>query len=270
MAKKKSSSPQKKAQDDVIEVDLKELLTPGIILVTNLLIAILLIIGLNNINNTLKKFDNFTGEVKSAEETNKDNEEEAEAPTKSLSNGDALSTQVSENVPNIGQDSAKVAIVEYGDYACGYCGRHAEQTLGEIKSNFIDTGDVKYYFKSFPIFTPLNSTGAQCAYSIGGSDKFLEFHNALFAVDQVTGEESQIVDVAKSVGLDEGTFTSCLNGDEASAAVDEDRTEATNLGLGGTPGFIVGTLNDDGSVDGEFVAGAQPYSVFEETIKKYL
>jgi predicted DsbA family dithiol-disulfide isomerase len=46
---------------------------------------------------------------------------------------------------------------------------------------------------------------------------------------------------------------------------------ATLAGIRGTPGFVIGNYNaDTGLVSGEIISGAQPQSVFVETIEKYL
>ncbi|MBD3280048.1 thioredoxin domain-containing protein [Candidatus Dojkabacteria bacterium] len=268
MAKKTSKSASKQEDQDVIILDLKSLLTPLSILVSTLFLAIIIIVGFYSINETLKDLDGVSKE-KNEEIAGEETGQEAEGQT-ALTNGDEVSTMVSEDTPMAGDDGAEVAIVEYADYGCGYCGRHASETLDQILNGYTENGDAAYYFKSFAIFTPLNSAGAYCANKLGGDDKFLEFHKELFAQEQVTGEESQVLEVAANVDLDENKFKECLNSDEAGEQTDADYQEAVDLGIGGTPGFVVGKLKDDGTVEGEFISGAQPYSYFEEVISKYL
>ncbi|MBN1331433.1 thioredoxin domain-containing protein [Candidatus Dojkabacteria bacterium] len=265
-----AKTTQKSAPQDqnVIELDLKVILTPLAVLISGLFIGIVLIVGLYGINQTLKNGSTGVKGTDTTADTETTQETAGEQTT--LSNGDAVSTKISDNTPIAGDTGAKVAIVEYSDFACGYCKRHATETLDQILSNYVDQGKVAYYFKSFPIFTPLNAAGGYCAEKLGGDSAFLKYHQSMYSQEQVTGEEAQILSVAKSIGLDEGSFKECLNSDEATAQATADYDEAVSLGIGGTPGFIVGKLNDDGTVEGEFVSGAQAYSYFEEVIAKYL
>src|SRR5262245_37329512 len=53
--------------------------------------------------------------------------------------------------PMLGDLRARVAIVEFGDYQCPYCGNHASQTLPQIVAAYVETGKVRYFFKDVPI-----------------------------------------------------------------------------------------------------------------------
>jgi predicted DsbA family dithiol-disulfide isomerase len=62
------------------------------------------------------------------------------------------------------------------------------------------------------------------------------------------------------VGLDEGRYGQCLTGQETASEVAADQAEATRIGVGGTPYFLV---------NGHEVLGAQPVGVFNEVIAPY-
>src|SRR5207248_4834923 len=53
--------------------------------------------------------------------------------------------------PSMGDPKASVAIVEFGDYQCPYCGEHANHTLPQIITDYIKTNNVCYFSKDFPI-----------------------------------------------------------------------------------------------------------------------
>jgi len=53
--------------------------------------------------------------------------------------------------PFLGDENAPVTIVEFGDYQCPICQRFHANTLPQIKSEYIETGKVKYIFKDFPL-----------------------------------------------------------------------------------------------------------------------
>jgi len=56
-----------------------------------------------------------------------------------------------DGTPAMGDEKARVAIVEFGDYQCPYCGRHANEVLPHIVTDYVKTGKVRYFFKDVPI-----------------------------------------------------------------------------------------------------------------------
>ncbi|MBI4562438.1 MAG: thioredoxin domain-containing protein [Candidatus Rokubacteria bacterium] len=53
----------------------------------------------------------------------------------------------------LGEQGARVVLIEFSDYQCPFCARHARQTLPLLKQEYIDTGKVRYVFRDFPIAT---------------------------------------------------------------------------------------------------------------------
>ncbi|MDD5337727.1 MAG: thioredoxin domain-containing protein, partial [Candidatus ainarchaeum sp.] len=49
--------------------------------------------------------------------------------------------------PVLGNANASIYIVEFTDFQCPYCQRHATQTFPQIKSNYIDTVKARYYLR---------------------------------------------------------------------------------------------------------------------------
>ena len=46
--------------------------------------------------------------------------------------------------------------------------------------------------------------------------------------------------------------------------------EGRDMGISGTPGFLVGAIKDDGTVEGELIFGAYPFETFADTIETFL
>lgn len=82
-------------------------------------------------------------------------------------------------------------------------------------------------------------------------------------------DQDTILAIAASLGADEGQMNSCIAESKYVAEVENDLTEGSAAGVGGTPSFVVGVLGSDGVVKGELIAGAFPYETFVETINKY-
>ena len=168
-----------------------------------------------------------------------------------------------EGAHSIGDPNAPVVIVEFTDYQCPYCSRHFAQTFPQIQANFIDKGLVRYVFKDFPLESihPQAHFAAVAARCAGAQDAYFQMHNLLFENQQSWSSGSNTADVfvqlAESAGLDGSAFRTCLDSDQFEDAIDADLAEGVSLGVNGTPAFFI---------NGYFISGAQPYSVFEQAI----
>jgi protein-disulfide isomerase len=168
---------------------------------------------------------------------------------------------------SIGDPDAPVTIVEYTDYQCPFCARHMTETLPEIKSKYIDSGIVRYVFKDFPLTSihPQAVAAAEAARCAGEQGAYVEMHDALFGNQ---GQWSNSADpaglyggYAESIGLDRVSFDDCLSSHRFLDAVMADLDEGIGFGVGGTPAFFL---------NGYFLSGAQPFTVFEEAINSLL
>ena len=61
-------------------------------------------------------------------------------------------TQLMKNgSPEMGLANAPISIVEFGDYQCTFCYKFHQNTLNQIKMEYIDTGKANYVFRDFPL-----------------------------------------------------------------------------------------------------------------------
>lgn len=169
------------------------------------------------------------------------------------------------DAPRIGDPDAPVVIIEYTDFQCPYCSRHFQQTYPQIVENYVETGQVLYVFKDFPLTSihpqaVLAAEAARCARDQGA---YLEMHDMLFERQSEWNNRDDAQSIfntyASDLGLDDETFAACLESGEHRDGVMADLEEGTQLGVRGTPGFFI---------NGHFVSGAQPYSVFEQAIQQ--
>jgi len=169
------------------------------------------------------------------------------------------------DAPSVGEPDAPVTIVEYTDYQCPYCSRHFEQTYPQIMENMVETGQVRYVFKDFPLTNihPQATDAAEAARCARDQEAFLEMHDMLFARQgEWAGQGNAIeifIDFADDLGLDTETFGECLNSNRYEEAVLAELQEGAELGVTGTPGFFV---------NGYLISGAQPYQVFEQAVQE--
>ena len=167
----------------------------------------------------------------------------------------------------IGDPIAPVTIVEFTDYQCPFCARHAMETLPQIKANFVDTGQVRYVIMDFPIVNnhPQATKAAEAARCAGDQDAYLEMHDLIFINQQQWSRNPQaeglFVDYAEQIGLNMGEFTTCLESNRYETAVLANLQTGVDLGIRGTPSFFL---------NGYFVNGAQPYGLFEQAVQELI
>jgi protein-disulfide isomerase len=163
----------------------------------------------------------------------------------------------------LGNPNAPVTIVEFSDYQCPFCRRHALETMPYLKE-LIDAGRVYYMFKDLPLDSihPEARRIAAAARCAGEQDAYWEMHNAIFELQERwvragAGIDGMMSNLAVDLGLNRANFDSCLNSGRHEAAVQENYAEATSLGIQGTPYFLI---------NGYPLNGALPAQVFEFAI----
>ncbi|MBR9691585.1 thioredoxin domain-containing protein [Candidatus Woesearchaeota archaeon] len=160
-----------------------------------------------------------------------------------------------------GDADAPVTIVEWSDYECPFCARFYEQTLGQIREEYIDTGKVKLVFRDYPLNFHANAQkAAEAAECAGEQEKYYEMHDLLFEKG-VTGGVSAFKGFAKEIGLDTNEFDECLDSGAMADEIAKDMRDGQAAGIQGTPGFII---------NGQLVSGAQPFDAFKQVIEAEL
>lgn len=245
------SKKNKKESSEEIVVNLDNFAVPGAIILAGVIIALAVFLtGKKDVNDV----DTQDTESVAGEETEADNE------------FTAVTTDMG-NAPYIGdKDSATVAIVEYNEYRCSYCLKHLEETFPTLVQEYIDTGKIIYVFKEFPISGEDAANASKCVYHLADADTYKEFHTNIFNYES----DDDIYAVAKEVGVNEDDFDACYSAREYQDEVDADFSAGENVGIQGTPGFVVGTFDEDGNVNGVLIPGAYPIETFSEVIEGFL
>ena len=173
-----------------------------------------------------------------------------QAQPRGASGGDSIDMdELSKDFAFKGNKNAKVTIVEYSSFSCGYCNK-VRGTLDQILKTY--SNDVKIVYKHFDRggSDSKTSQATECA---GEQGKFWEMHDEIFD----KGSSGNLVSYAKSIGLDVNSFETCLNSEKYASKVEQSTAEAISLGLRGTPGFII---------NGQLISGAQPFENFKQVI----
>lgn len=183
----------------------------------------------------------------------------------------------SADAPVLGNKSAPVTLIEFSDFECPFCKRSFDQLLPELKKNYIDTGKLKLVYRNLALSFHQNAhkeaQAALCARDQGGDSTFFKFHDAIFTKTTSNGTGlalDQLPVIAGNVGLNVSQFQSCLDSGKYKDYVDKDITYAAQVGANGTPTWFVGKSTADGTIDGQIIVGAQPFSAFQPTIDNLL
>lgn len=164
--------------------------------------------------------------------------------------------------PFQGAPDAPVTIIEFSDFQCPFCGRFFENTLPEIKRNYIDTGKVKFVYRDFPLenIHPSANKAAEAANCASDQGKFWEYHDLLFANQPVWAAGNATVEFKKyasTLGLDEVEFSQCLDSGKYTEEILKDLQDGLDAGVNGTPTLFI---------NGVKVVGARSYDTFKEVI----
>jgi protein-disulfide isomerase len=138
----------------------------------------------------------------------------------------------------LGNPQAKVSIVEFFDYNCGYCKRALDDMAKIVKSD----PDVKVVLKDFPVLGPGSVEAAQVASAVRNQfkgDKFWAYHYKLLSTHGPVGK-AQALSVAKDLGADMDQLARDLDQPDIKAGIQKNMQLADALNLTGTPSFVVG------------------------------
>ncbi|MEQ6341174.1 MAG: DsbA family protein [Gammaproteobacteria bacterium] len=172
--------------------------------------------------------------------------------------------------PVRGDGNAIVAIVEFSDYQCPFCGRFHAQVLPELKKEYIDAGKVRHIFRDFPLDFHPQAKGAAIAANCAGEQKaYWEMHDSLFANQKRLGA-AFYEERAKKMNLNLASFQACLKDAKQAEKIEKDLSYGQSLGIDGTPSFFIGRIEGKKLVDVKQIVGAQPPAVFSQAIEAAL
>ncbi len=146
--------------------------------------------------------------------------------------------------PSVGNPQASVTIVEFFDYQCPYCRRMAQQLSKLVEED----PDLRIVYKEFPVFGPASTLAAQAALGAARQGKYEEFHLALMGIRGAPSERS-IFRAAERIGLDIGRLRADMNSPNAQRLFQRNRRLAQELGIRGTPAFVVGNQVIPGAIE---------------------
>jgi len=165
-----------------------------------------------------------------------------------------------------GSESAKINLVEFGDYQCPFCEKFFQYTEPEMKKDYIDAGKTKFYFLDFVIVGQDSLTLTQGAWCADEQGKYYEYHDYGYSnqgqENSGWGTPDKVKAFAKNIGLDEQKFSDCLDSKKYNSRAQQLRQLGDSIGITGTPTLFIGNERTGYTK----ITGAQPYSVYKQVI----
>jgi protein-disulfide isomerase len=144
-----------------------------------------------------------------------------------------------------------VAVVEFTDFECPYCKRHATEVFPQLKKELIDTGKIRYVSMHFPL--DMHQNAVRMAREAECATEFWAARDDLFAGRPLDPDKE------------------CMSAEETLALIRSEQEEGFRLGEKsmGTPSFFVGLVRGDGGVDlKRRINGSRLLDTFREEVAR--
>jgi protein-disulfide isomerase len=144
-----------------------------------------------------------------------------------------------------GSIDAPIALLEYGDYECPFCGE-AQPIVREIQRRLGDA--LCFAFRHFPLTNvhPNAEHAAEAAEAAAEQGSFWPMHETLFANQNALDDES-LAEYAAALGLDEVRLIQEVISGTYAGRIREDFKSGVRAGVNGTPCFFINRKRYDGS-----------------------
>lgn len=174
------------------------------------------------------------------------------------------------DAPTMGRGDAPVVMAVFSDFECTYCSRFALETLPTLRSEFVDTGKLRFIFKHHPLQNrPQGLKAAEAAECGGIQGQFWAVHDLLF-MNRGALDPASLSTMVATLPLDTNAWRSCMTG-ETRERIANSRNEALRLGIQSTPFFVIGTIGSSGRLKStSAITGAKPVGEFRKAIRKAL
>ena len=166
----------------------------------------------------------------------------------------------------LGPANAPVTITEYASLTCPHCATFAEKVFPKIKSEFIDTGKIRYVFREFPLDIKA-AAGSMLARCIAKDDapKYFAVIDLLFKQQNdwvMKNTTETLTRIGKQAGLTQQAVEDCLKDQALLDKIAADQKYAADvLKVTSTPTFFI---------NGEIIKGEQSFEEFSKRINAAL
>lgn len=146
----------------------------------------------------------------------------------------------------IGNPEGDVTLIEFFDYNCGFC----RQTLATVEALIEQDPKIKVILKEFPVLGPGSQEAARVSIAASkiAPEKYKALHTQLLSARGQVNEREALA-LSADLGIDTDKLQSLAQTPQVEEAIGEVYQLATDLGINGTPSFIIGNELIPGAVE---------------------
>ena len=152
-----------------------------------------------------------------------------------------------------GDENAKVTIIKYNSFSCGYC-KKAKTTLDQVFKKY--QKGVKLVYKHF-VRNKEDLLTAQIVECAGEQGKFWETYDSIFD----NGFNGNFNILSEHAGLNAKQLRSCIESGKYRKKILNDTEKGRSFGINGTPAFIINK---------KLFIGYKPFNAFDALIRAEL
>ena len=187
------------------------------------------------------------------------------APQTLLAN-EKSALEIGEEELIIGDKDAPITIIEYASMSCSHCASFHNNTLPDIKKEYIDTGKVRMVFRDYPFNYPalLGSMMMRCI----ASEVRYDYMNALYQLQSTWVNKDpkiskkELYKIMQSGGMTKEEFNECYsNLDNENLILEGVMGAQKDFNIKSTPSFII---------NGNLIEGNKNIKEFRQIIDKIL
>ncbi|HEY7268122.1 MAG TPA: thioredoxin domain-containing protein [Solirubrobacterales bacterium] len=155
----------------------------------------------------------------------------------------------------MGDPSAPVSVIEFGDPQCSSCKFFSEKVAPDLISSEVKPGNVKYEFRPYLIIGPDSKPAMKGALAAGEQNRFWNFLQ-LFYANQGGENSGYVTDdflttIAKGAGVPNiDQWNTDRNDPKWDAAIQQGSSQAESFGFSGTPSIVVQGPNGQKAIGG--------------------
>ena len=141
-----------------------------------------------------------------------------------------------------GAANADVTVVEFFDYACGYC----RASLPDLAKLVGSDAKVRVVYRELPILSEASSDAAKVSLLAAERGQYMAYHKALYGAGKVSRET--IVAAAARAGIGKTDAEGAMASSKYDAEIQSNIALAQELKASGTPTFVIGNQVLNGAV----------------------